>query len=86
MEFLESILGYKFPLAFKEYLLLMGRNTNWYEYWDEHGTIDIVMLRNWISEWIKKCREERIPLIERKEILLFFNFKTLFLYPNRSWS
>lgn len=52
VEFLESILGYKFPLAFKEYLLLMGRKTNWYE----HGTNDIVMLRNWISEWIKKYR------------------------------
>ncbi|WP_163445133.1 SMI1/KNR4 family protein [Flavobacterium columnare] len=76
----ETELGFKIPLALKEYLLVMGEKTNFYEYWDEHGTKELVKLKLWIYEWIDKYRSEGIGLSELKTILPFFNFQDTFFY------
>ncbi|WP_375604918.1 SMI1/KNR4 family protein [Flavobacterium davisii] len=76
----ENDLGFKIPLALREYLLLMGEKTNFYEYSDEHGTKELVKLKEWIYEWIEKYRSEGIELSELKNILPFFNFQDTFFY------
>ncbi len=83
METIEKVeieLGYSIPKALKEYLMLMGEKTNFYEYWDEHGTREILKLNSWLYEWINKYRSEGIQLEKIKDVLSFFNFQDTFFY------
>lgn len=77
---LESELKYGIPLALREYLLVMGEETSLYEYCDEHGTNEILKLREWLYEWVEKYREQGIALNEIKNVLPFFNFQDTFFY------
>ena len=76
---LENHLGFKLPLALKEYLLLMGEKTIYNEY-DYHGTKDIMYIYDWINEWIDRYRNEGLDLSEIEKILPFDKFQDTFFY------
>jgi hypothetical protein len=77
---LEHDLGHELPLALKEYLLLMGEQTCLYDAWDEHGTNDMVMLKDWLYEWISKYRAQGIALKGIEQVLPFYDFQDTFFY------
>lgn len=79
IELVEHKLGFKIPLALKEYLLLMGEKTIYDEY-DYHGTKDMKYLHEWIYEWIDRYRSENIKLSMIGEILPFDKFQDTFFY------
>lgn len=76
---LENELGFKIPLALKEYLMLMGEKTIYEEY-DYHGTKEIKYIHEWIYEWIERYKNEGIDLTELNMILPFDKFQDTFFY------
>lgn len=76
---LESELGFKIPLALREYLMLMGEKTIYEEY-DYHGTKEIKYIHEWIYEWIERYKNEGVDLTELNTILPFDKFQDTFFY------
>jgi hypothetical protein len=58
----------------------MGEKPNLYEYCDEHGSISILKLKDWIYESIKNYRSQGIELKDVTEILPFLKFQDSCFY------
>ncbi len=77
---IENLLGFKFPIALKEYLLLTGNENTLYEWGcDYHGTKDLITMRNLIYEDISWYKEKGFS-IELGNIIPFFQFQDTFIY------
>lgn len=77
---LEKVLGFKLPLALKEYLIITGESAYLYSIWDYHGTNDIAYLYEWIHEWIVRYKEEGVDVSNISKVLPFFKWQDTFFY------